>query len=242
MIEVAGLRKSFGGKKVLDGVDLTIEAGRTMVVIGRSGCGKSVLLKHLVGLVAPDSGSVRVDGEELSGIRKRDLYALRRRFGVLFQGAALFDSMTVAGNVGLGLRQHTGLSEDEVAAAVRHKLEMVGMAGTELLMPAELSGGMKKRVGLARALAMDPSYVLYDEPTTGLDPIMADKINDLIAGLQQRLSLTSVVVTHDMVSANRIGDRIAMLHQGRIIFCGTPEQVAACPDERVQQFIRGEAD
>lgn len=242
MIEVSGLHKTFGRKKVLDGVDLRVEAGETMVIIGRSGCGKSVLLKHLVGLVPPDRGSVRVDGTELAGIRKRELYALRRRFGVLFQGAALFDSMTVAENVGLGLRQHSDLGPPEILETVKRKLAMVGMAGTEALMPAELSGGMKKRVGLARALAMDPSYVLYDEPTTGLDPIMADKINDLIAGLQQQLSLTSVVVTHDMVSANKVGDRIAMLHQGRIIFCGTPRQIAASADERVQQFIRGEAD
>jgi phospholipid/cholesterol/gamma-HCH transport system ATP-binding protein len=242
MIEIGGLYKTFGKKRVLDGVDLRIETGETMVIIGRSGCGKSVLLKHLVGLFPPDRGSVAVDGTELAGIPKRDLYALRRRFGVLFQGAALFDSMTVAENVGLGLRQHTALSGGEIMAVVRRKLAMVGMAGTERLMPAELSGGMKKRVGLARALAMDPTYVLYDEPTTGLDPIMADKINDLIAGLQRQLSLTSVVVTHDMVSANKIADRIAMLHQGRIIFCGTPQQVAASGDERVQQFIRGEAD
>ncbi|MRR10478.1 ABC transporter ATP-binding protein, partial [bacterium] len=236
------LHKTFGKKKVLDGVDLRIEAGETMVIIGRSGCGKSVLLKHLVGLFPPDRGSVAVDGTELRGIRKRELYALRRRFGMLFQGAALFDSMTVAENVGLGLRQHSDLPPEEVLEVVRRKLSMVGMAGTEQLMPAELSGGMKKRVGLARALAMDPSYVLYDEPTTGLDPIMADKINDLIVDLQKKLSLTSVVVTHDMVSANKVGDRIAMMHQGRIIFCGTPRQIAASADERVQQFIRGEAD
>lgn len=242
MIEITGLHKSFGKKKVLDGVDLRVEAGETMVIIGRSGCGKSVLLKHLVGLFPPDRGSVAVDGTELRGIRKRELYALRRRFGMLFQGAALFDSMTVAENVGLGLRQHSDLPPEEVLEVVRRKLSMVGMAGTEQLMPAELSGGMKKRVGLARALAMDPSYVLYDEPTTGLDPIMADKINDLIVDLQKKLSLTSVVVTHDMVSANKVGDRIAMLHQGRIIFCGTPRQIAASADERVQQFIRGEAD
>jgi phospholipid/cholesterol/gamma-HCH transport system ATP-binding protein len=242
MIQISNIHKSYGNKKVLNGVDLTIETGETMVIIGRSGCGKSVLLKHLVGLIAPDKGSIAIDGTELRGIRKRDLYALRRRFGVLFQGAALFDSMTVAGNVGLGLKQHSTLSDDEILAAVKQKLAMVGMAGTEQLTPAELSGGMKKRVGLARALAMQPSYVLYDEPTTGLDPIMADKINDLIVDLQKKLSLTSIAVTHDMVSANKIGDRIAMLHQGRIIFCGTPKQIGECQDERVQQFIRGEAD
>ena len=242
MIDIKGVHKSYGTKNVLAGVDLTIETGETMVIIGRSGCGKSVLLKHLVGLILPDQGSIVIDGVELAGIRKRDLYALRQRFGVLFQGAALFDSMTVAENVGLGLRQHSALPDDEIRAVVRQKLAMVGMAGTERLMPAELSGGMKKRVGLARALAMDPSYVLYDEPTTGLDPIMADKINDLIASLQKQLSLTSIAVTHDMVSANKIADRIAMLHQGRIIFCGTPRQIQDSPDERVQQFIRGEAD
>jgi phospholipid/cholesterol/gamma-HCH transport system ATP-binding protein len=242
MIEIKNIHKAYGNKKVLGGVDLTIETGETMVIIGRSGCGKSVLLKHLVGLIAPDRGSIAIDGTELREIRKRELYTLRRRFGVLFQGAALFDSMTVAENVGLGLKQHSGLSDGEIMAAVTQKLGMVGMAGTEKLTPAELSGGMKKRVGLARALAMEPRYVLYDEPTTGLDPIMADKINDLIVDLQAKLSLTSIAVTHDMVSANKIGDRIAMLHQGRIIFCGTPKQIGECPDERVQQFIRGEAD
>jgi phospholipid/cholesterol/gamma-HCH transport system ATP-binding protein len=242
MIKISDIYKAYGNKKVLNGVDLTIATGETMVIIGRSGCGKSVLLKHLVGLVAPDRGSIAIDGTELRGIRKRDLYGLRRRFGVLFQGAALFDSMTVAGNVGLGLRQHSKLSDGEILAVVGQKLAMVGMAGTEQLTPAELSGGMKKRVGLARALAMEPRYVLYDEPTTGLDPIMADKINDLIVDLQHKLSLTSIAVTHDMVSANKIGDRIAMLHQGRIIFCGTPTQIGECADERVQQFIRGEAD
>jgi phospholipid/cholesterol/gamma-HCH transport system ATP-binding protein len=242
MIEISGLQKSFNGKQVLDGVDLEIKAGETMVIIGASGCGKSVLLRHIIGLLRPDRGAVRVDGVDITRIRKEELYALRRRFGMLFQGSALFDSLTVEDNVSLGLRQHTRLSKEEIRARVDDKLGMVGMAGTGHLMPAELSGGMRKRVGLARALAMDPQYVLYDEPTTGLDPITADRINDLMADLQKKLGLTSVVVTHDMVSAARVADRMAMLHQGRIIFCGTPEQIKKSPDERIQRFIRGEAD
>ena len=242
MIQITNIHKSYGDKKVLDGVNLVIETGETMVIIGRSGCGKSVLLKHLVGLIAPDRGSITLDGLELNGIGKKALYHVRQRFGVLFQGAALFDSMNVGENVGLGRRQHSSMRDEEIRAIVAGKLEMVGMSGNEAMMPAELSGGMKKRVGLARALAMEPSYVFYDEPTTGLDPIMADRINDLIMLLQRKLALTSIVVTHDMVSANKIGDHIAMLHHGKIIFSGTPQQIQASPDERVQQFIRGEAD
>lgn len=242
MIQIRGLQKSFDGKRVLDGVDLEVSTGETMVIIGTSGCGKSVLLRHIIGLMQPDGGSLKVDGVEMSGIRKARLYELRRRFGMLFQGSALFDSLTVEDNVGLGLKQHSNLSNDEIRQRVEAKLAMVGMSGTGRLMPAELSGGMRKRVGLARALAMDPEYILYDEPTTGLDPVTADRINDLMAGLQQKLRITSVVVTHDMVSAGRVADRIAMLHQGRIIFCGTPAQIQKSPDERIQRFIRGEAD
>ena len=242
MIEISDLHKSFNSKLVLDGVDLAINTGETMVIIGGSGCGKSVLLRHIIGLMQPDRGSIRIDGTELSGIGRQELFGLRKRLGMLFQGAALFDSLTVAENVGLGLREHSGYSSEQRADIVGKKLEMVGMGGTGSLMPGELSGGMKKRVGLARAIAMDPEYMLYDEPTTGLDPIMADKINDLIIDLRNKMSLTSVVVTHDMVSAAKIADRIAMLHQGRIIFCGTPEEIRSCPDERVQRFVRGEAD
>ncbi|HBE73035.1 MAG TPA: ABC transporter ATP-binding protein [candidate division Zixibacteria bacterium] len=242
MIQIQGLNKSFNGKKVLDGVDLEVRTGETMVIIGTSGCGKSVLLRHIIGLMRPDRGSVSVDGTELNRIGKRDLYQLRKRFGMLFQGSALFDSLSVEDNVALGLRQHTALTREEIGEKVESKLGMVGMAGSGKLMPAELSGGMKKRVGLARALSMDPEYVLYDEPTTGLDPISADRINDLMAGLQEKLRITSVVVTHDMVSAGRVADRIAMLHQGRIIFCGTPQEIKKSPDERIQRFIRGEAD
>lgn len=242
MIEISGLHKSFNSKQVLDGVGLAINAGETMVVIGGSGCGKSVLLRHIIGLMQPDRGSIRIDGTELSGIGRQELFDLRKRLGMLFQGAALFDSLTVAENVSLGLREHSGHSPQRIAEIVGQKLEMVGMAGTQNLMPSELSGGMKKRVGLARAISMDPQYILYDEPTTGLDPIMADKINDLMIDLRNKMSLTSIAVTHDMVSAAKIADRIAMLHQGQIIFCGTPEEIRSWPDERVQRFVRGEAD
>jgi phospholipid/cholesterol/gamma-HCH transport system ATP-binding protein len=242
MIEISGLYKSFNSKQVLAGVDLSINTGETMVIIGGSGCGKSVLLRHITGLMQPDRGSIRIDGTELSGIGRQKLFGLRKRLGMLFQGAALFDSLTVAENVGLGLREHSEYSGEQITDIVNKKLEMVGMSGTGGLMPAELSGGMKKRVGLARAIAMDPEYMLYDEPTTGLDPIMADKINELIIDLRNKMSLTSVVVTHDMVSAAKIADRIAMLHQGQIIFCGTPEEIRSWPDERVQRFVRGEAE
>jgi phospholipid/cholesterol/gamma-HCH transport system ATP-binding protein len=242
MIDIRDLHKSYGHKKVLDGVELEIKTGESMVIMGRSGCGKSVLLRHIIGLVQPDRGSINIDGTEISGIKKQDLYSLRRRFGMLFQSSALFDSMSVAQNVGLGLKEHSDLDDASIAGKVAEKLALVGMSGTENLMPSELSGGMKKRVGLARALAMDPAYILYDEPTTGLDPITADRINDLMMSLAQKLSITSIAVTHDMVSANKIADRIAMLHQGRIIFCGTPEQIKKSPDERIQQFIKGEAD
>jgi len=242
MIEISNIFKSFNSKQVLTGVNLSINTGETMVIIGGSGCGKSVLLRHIIGLMQPDEGSIKIDGTELSHIRRPELFALRKRLGMLFQGAALFDSLTVAENVGLGLKEHSEYSAEQISDIVNKKLEMVGMSGTGNLMPAELSGGMKKRVGLARAIAMDPEYILYDEPTTGLDPIMADKINDLIIDLRNKMSLTSVVVTHDMVSASKIADRIAMLHQGRIIFCGTPEEIKRSPDERVQRFIKGEAD
>jgi phospholipid/cholesterol/gamma-HCH transport system ATP-binding protein len=242
MIEITNLYKSFNSKQVLAGVDLAINTGETMVIIGGSGCGKSVLLRHIIGLMQPDKGSIKIDGTELSHIGKNQLFALRKRLGMLFQGAALFDSLTVAENVGLGLKEHSEYSAEQISGIVNKKLEMVGMSGTGGLMPAELSGGMKKRVGLARAIAMEPEYILYDEPTTGLDPIMADKINDLIIALRNRMELTSIAVTHDMVSASKIADRIAMLHQGRIIFCGTPEEIKRSPDERVQRFIKGEAD
>lgn len=242
MIDITNIYKSFNSKQVLDGVSLSINTGETMVIIGGSGCGKSVLLRHIIGLMRPDRGTIKIDGTDISKIPHNDLFAMRKRLGMLFQGAALFDSLTVAENVGLGLKEHSEYKSGQISEIVNRKLEMVGMAGTGDMMPSELSGGMKKRVGLARAIAMDPEYMLYDEPTTGLDPIMADKINDLIIDLRNKMTLTSIAVTHDMVSAGKIADRIAMLHQGRIIFCGTPEEIKKSPDERVQRFIKGEAD
>jgi phospholipid/cholesterol/gamma-HCH transport system ATP-binding protein len=242
MIEVKDLKKSFGRLQVLQGVDLTVRRGETVVVMGRSGCGKSVLLKHIIGLLKPDSGSVKVDGVEVTGLGTRELYEFRKRFGMLFQGAALFDSLTVWENVGLGLLEHTDMAEEEVRRVVCRKLELVGLDRIDEVKPAELSGGMKERVALARAIAMDPPVILYDEPTTGLDPIMADVINELIRSLQKKLEITSVAVTHDMTSAYKIGDRLAMLYGGRIIFEGTPEEVRSIDSEVVRQFVEGRAE
>lgn len=241
MIEIIDVHKSFDGKPVLKGVNLTINKGETFTIIGRSGEGKSVLLKHIIGLLTPDKGKIIIDGEDISCYNSRQMTRLRRRFGMLFQGSALFDSMTVDENVGLGLREHTNIIEDEIKSIIREKLMQVGLFGVGYLKPAELSGGMKKRVGLARALAMDPEFVLYDEPTTGLDPIMADAINGLIINLQRKLNITSIAVTHDMVSAFKISDRIAMLYKGKIIFVGTPGEVKISDDLIVQQFINGKA-
>jgi phospholipid/cholesterol/gamma-HCH transport system ATP-binding protein len=242
MIRIRGLKKRLGSKQVLDGVDLDIEKGETIVVMGRSGTGKSVLLKHVIGLMEPDAGSIEVDGERIIGMPERELNEVRKRFGLLFQGAALFDSMTVGENVGLPLREHLRLGEDEVRRRVSERLEWVGLSGVENMKPASLSGGMKKRVGLARAIAMDPAFVLYDEPTTGLDPIMADVIDQLIRSLQKRLGVTSIVVTHDMTSAYKVGDRLAMLNEGKIVFTGTPDEARATRDPLVRQFIEGSSE
>lgn len=242
MIEIVDLKKSLGGHVVLDGVNLRIARGQTVVVIGRSGCGKSVLLKHIIGLMKPDSGSVVVDGVEVTSLEREELYRFRKRFGMLFQGAALFDSLSVWENVGLGLLEHTDLSEDEIRRRVREKLALVGLKDIEDVRPAALSGGMKKRVGLARAIAMDPEVVLYDEPTTGLDPIMADVINQLIQTLQTTLKITAVAVTHDMKSAYKIGDKLAMLYGGKIVFEGSPEETMRTSDEAIKQFVEGRAE
>jgi phospholipid/cholesterol/gamma-HCH transport system ATP-binding protein len=242
MIEIIDIHKRFGPSKVLDGINLEIEKGETVVVIGRSGCGKSVLLKHIIGLMKPDSGSILVDGMDVVGLQGDALYAYRRKFGMLFQGGALFDSLSVWENVGLGLLKHTTMSEQEVRKRASEKLELVGLTGVEDARPSELSGGMKKRVGLARAIAMDPEVVLYDEPTTGLDPIMADVINQLIRTLQATLKITSIAVTHDMKSAYKIGDRLAMLYGGKIVFHGTPEEIMHTRDEAIRQFIEGRAE
>jgi phospholipid/cholesterol/gamma-HCH transport system ATP-binding protein len=233
--------KSFYRKAVLRGVDLEIQPGETLVIMGQSGSGKSVLLKHFVGLMVADRGEVRVDGADVAKLNRRKLFELRMRFGMVFQGAALFDSLSVDDNVGLAMREHTELSDEEIGRTCHDKLRMVGLDGVGDKFPDELSGGMKKRVGFARAIAMDPNCVLYDEPTTGLDPIMADVINNLIIKLAHELSITSVVVTHDLASAYKVADRIAMLHDGRIIFTGTPGEVKATDNAVVRQFVEGRA-
>lgn len=242
MIKIADVRKDFGENKVLKGVNLTVRKGETIVVIGRSGCGKSVLLKHIIGLMKPDRGRIVVDGVDITDLTGGDLFEIRKKFGMLFQGSALFDSLTVWENVGLGLIEHTGMSEADIRRKACEKLELVGLSNVDELKPSELSGGMKKRVGLARAIAMDPPVILYDEPTTGLDPIMADVINELIRSLQRTLDITSVAVTHDMKSAYKIGDRLAMLYDGRIVFEGTPDEVRSSRDEVVRQFVDGRAE
>ncbi len=239
MIRLRGVEKRFGNLQVLAGIDLDIEKGETLVIIGRSGSGKSVLVKHLLGLIQPDAGSIQLDGEEITGLGRTELYVLRDRFGYLFQSAALFDSLTVSENVGLGLKENTKAGIEEIRAIACEKLALVGLKDVEDKKPAELSGGMQKRVGLARAIAMEPDIVIYDEPTTGLDPIMADVINDLILDLQRRLDITSVVVTHDMTSAFKIADRFAMLYEGKIIFTGRPDDLRATEDPVVRQFIEG---
>jgi len=241
MIEIKDLSKSFDDHKVLDGVNLTVQTGETMVIIGRSGCGKSVLLKHIIGLMKPEAGALLVDGVDVTKLSGHSLDKLRMKFGMLFQGAALFDSMTVEDNVAFPLREHTTMSSEAIRQRVQECLGLVGLANVEDLVPSELSGGMRKRVGLARALSMNPEIILYDEPTTGIDPIMGDIINDLIVALHDRLKVTSVVVTHDMRSAYKVADRIAMLYNGKIVEAGTPQQMRSSANPVVQQFIKGEA-
>jgi phospholipid/cholesterol/gamma-HCH transport system ATP-binding protein len=241
MLRLEDLHKQFGANLVLRGVDLEIKKGETMVIIGRSGEGKSVLLKCIVNLIEPDQGKVWLDGRDMLQLDGKGRDHLRRRFGFLFQGAALFDSLTVEENVSFGLRRLTDYSEARIREIVKEKLAMVGLKDIERQKPAELSGGMKKRVGLARAIAMNPEVILYDEPTTGLDPIMADAINDLILQMQKKLSVTSIAVTHDMTSAYKIGDRIAMLHEGRIVDVGTPANFKRSKNALVHQFITGSA-
>ena len=239
MIEARELRKSFGGQRVLDGTTLRIETGEAVVIIGRSGGGKSVLLKHFIGLLQPDAGEVLVDGESIGRMNERQLLGVRRKFGMLFQGAALFDSMTVAENVGFALRQSRRFTEGEIARQVREALEMVELAGVEDKKPAQLSGGMRKRVGLARAIVYQPQILLYDEPTTGLDPIASDRIDRLIIRVGERLNVTSVAVTHDLRSAGRIARRIVMLHEGRIHATGTPAEILQSSDPLVHAFVNG---
>jgi phospholipid/cholesterol/gamma-HCH transport system ATP-binding protein len=242
MIEVRDLKKSFGGNVILDGVSLRIEDGESVVIIGRSGGGKSVLLKHIIGLLQPDSGTVQIDGEYICRMNERQLIGVRAKFGMVFQGAALFDSMTVEENVGFPLMRKGTHTPAEIAKQVCRALDVVGLFGTEKKKPAELSGGMRKRVGLARAIIYEPRIVLYDEPTTGLDPIVSDSIDKLIIRVRERLKVTSVVVTHDMRSARRVGQRVLMLHDKKIYANGTPEEIFASQDPVVRQFIDGVAD
>lgn len=242
MIRINNVHKSFVGNRVLRGVNLEIKKGETITIIGGSGCGKSVLLKHIVGLMKPEVGEIEVDGQEITRLGMEELAEVQKKFGMLFQGAALFDSLTVGGNISFGLRMLTDLDEREIKKRVSEKLSLVGLEGIEQLMPAELSGGMKKRVALARAIAMNPEYILYDEPSTGLDPIMADVINNLILDLQEKLKITSIVVTHDMVTAYKVSDRIAMLYEGRIEEIGTPEEIRETKNPVVRQFITGSSE
>jgi len=242
MITIRGLKKKLGDHVVLDGVDLDVPTGKTVVVMGGSGSGKSVLLRHVIGLMTPDAGTIEVDGRSVVGLHERELGEVRQRFGMLFQGGALFDSLTVGENIGLPLREHTRMTSAQIAARVTERLDWVGLEGVESKKPASLSGGMRKRVGLARAIAMDPAYILYDEPTTGLDPITADVINRLIRSLQKRINVTSIVVTHDMTSAFHVADEMALLREGKIVFAGTPEDARATRDPLVRQFIEGTSE
>jgi phospholipid/cholesterol/gamma-HCH transport system ATP-binding protein len=242
MIEAVNLHKSFDRNPVLNGVDLRIETGESVVIIGRSGGGKSVLLKHLIGLLLPDSGAVRVDGEDLAAMDERQLLQVRRKYGMVFQGSALFDSMTVAENVGFVLQREGTCKPSEIAQRVAEALAMVDLGGTEDKKPAELSGGMRKRVGLARSIIYQPQILLYDEPTTGLDPVVADSIDRLILRVSEQLKVTSIAVTHDMRSARRIGRRILMLHEGRINASGTPDEIFNSKDPIVQRFVQGVSD
>lgn len=241
MIEIVNLCKSFEDHVVLDNLNLTIKDGETIVIIGRSGCGKSVLLKHIIGIMKPDSGQVVIDGQDVTKLNGKELNELRMKFGMLFQGAALFDSLSVGGNVGFALIEHTKMDEKSIAKRVAECLDMVGLRGIENLRISELSGGMRKRVGLARAICINPKIILYDEPTTGVDPIMGDAVNDLIRELQSKLMTTAVAVTHDMTSAYKIADRVAMLYKGKIIEVGTPEEIKNTKNPVVRQFITGAA-
>ena len=239
MIEFQDVHKAFGPKRVLEGLSLKIADAETMVIIGFSGTGKSVALKHIVGLLHPDAGDVIVDGKAVSTLDRADLTTLREGIGYVFQFAALFDSMTVAQNLELGLRRRRGLSAEEIEDRVREALALVDLSGTEERLPAELSGGMRKRVGIARAIALRPRYILYDEPTTGLDPVTSAVIDRLMVRTREHLGVTGVVVTHDMRSAYTVGDRIAMLYEGRIRQVGTVAEIQETEDPVVRQFIEG---
>jgi phospholipid/cholesterol/gamma-HCH transport system ATP-binding protein len=239
MIEVRDLKKSFDSHIILEGVTFRIEKGESVVIIGRSGGGKSVLLKHLIGLLKPDQGEVLIDGENIVPMSERQLLNVRRKFGMLFQSAALFDSLNVAENVGFAFRRDRSMPTEKIAEKVDEVLELVDLQGTQLKKPSELSGGMRKRVGLARAIIYQPQIVLYDEPTTGLDPIVSDSIDQLIIRVRDKLDVTTVAVTHDMRSARRIGQRILMLHERKVYAAGTPDEIFSSKDPVVRKFVDG---
>jgi phospholipid/cholesterol/gamma-HCH transport system ATP-binding protein len=242
VIELINAHKAFDGQKVLDGLDLQVKAGQITVIIGQSGGGKSVLLKHMIGLIKPDQGKTLVEGVDIGRLNDKKLNDVRKNFGMLFQAAALFDSMNVGENVAFPLREHTRLKPDEIDEIVERKLRQVGLKGVSHKMPSELSGGMQKRVGLARAVALDPRIILFDEPTTGLDPVTADAIDRLIVDTQRRTNATCVVISHDIESTFKIADTVAMLYRGKIVEIGTPETVKSSENVVLQQFIQGKAD
>jgi phospholipid/cholesterol/gamma-HCH transport system ATP-binding protein len=241
MIRIVDLHKAFGRKKVLQGVNLDLKRGETLAVIGQSGSGKSVLIKHIIGILRPDKGQIFVDGVEITSLKDDELHKITRRFGMLFQGVALFDSMTVAQNVSFGLERYTDFSKERIQELVAESLDKVGLEGCEGLMPQELSGGMRKRVGLARAIAYGPDIILYDEPSTGIDPIRADAINDLINMMKRDMNVSTIVITHDIVSAYKVADRIAMLYEGKIVEAAAPEEIRNSKNPVIQQFIHGRA-
>ncbi len=242
VIEVVDLVRKFGDRAVIDDISFNVHRGETLVIMGGSGCGKSTLLRHMIGSMKPTSGSVKIFGEEIATMNEREIGRVRQRFGMLFQSGALLASLTVGENVALPLFQHTEKSADEIEEIVKHKLEMVGLTGFEDLKPAEISGGMKKRVGLARALALDPELLFSDEPTSGLDPIMTAVVDQLTLKLAHGSHMTAVVVSHDMTSAFRIATRMIMLGHGSIVAQGTPEEIRTSTNPEVHQFINGEAD
>jgi phospholipid/cholesterol/gamma-HCH transport system ATP-binding protein len=238
IIQIEGLKKTFGHNPVLKGIDLDVEEGTTLVILGGSGSGKTVLMKHMIGLLRPDSGQVVVEGQDLVQLPNDDLAQVRKKFGMVFQAAALFDSMTVYENVAFPLREHLRLKEDQIQVKVKEKLSIVGLKNVEQRFPADLSGGMRKRVGLARAIILDPKIVLYDEPTTGLDPITTDYVDEMILDAKKQLGVTSVVISHDIASAFKVADQIAFLHQGLIVDQGPPTQLRHSKHPAVNAFLQ----
>jgi phospholipid/cholesterol/gamma-HCH transport system ATP-binding protein len=242
VVEVKDVSAGYGARTVLDGINLSVNRGETMVIMGGSGCGKTTLLRNIIGSSVPERGTIKLLGTDINACTEEELNSIRKRFGILFQSGALYNSMNVFDNVALPLREHTDLDEDVIEITVKIKLELVGLRGFDELMPAQLSGGMKKRVGLARAIALDPEILFYDEPSAGLDPIVAGVIDKLIMDLSRKLGVTSVVVTHHMESAFRIADRMCMIHDGRIVAIGSPDEIRGSADPVVQQFIHGRPD